>query len=193
MNFFSTNPSPEWLLCSPLAWLLPALLNAIPSLHPILCHGPRLRPRTFCFLSYYLDLIQSGQRKGVTEKVVACTEGKNVFTLADGLFFFFYGVRLWTKATSFSLLLLSPLVVSDSLWPHRLRHARLACPSPTPRACSNSSPLSQWCHPTISSSVAPFSSRLQSFPASGSFPLSQLILLSKWKMLRICFYFTAHC
>ena len=65
-------------------------------------------------------------------------------------------------------------VVSDSLWPHGLWHTRLPCPSPTPRACSNSSPLSQWCHPTISSSVIPFSSCLQSFPASGSFPMSQL-------------------
>ena len=49
-------------------------------------------------------------------------------------------------------------VVSDSLWPHRVQHARLPCPQPTPRACSNSCPLSQWCHPTISSSVVPFSS-----------------------------------
>ena len=64
--------------------------------------------------------------------------------------------------------------MSDSLWPHGLQHARLPCPSPTPRACSNSCPLSQWCHPTISSSVVPFSSCLQSFPASGSFPMSQL-------------------
>ena len=54
-----------------------------------------------------------------------------------------------------------------------LLHARLPCPSPTPRACSNSCPLSWWCHPTISSSVVPFSSCLQSFPASGSFPMSQ--------------------
>ena len=57
---------------------------------------------------------------------------------------------------------------------HGLQRARLPCPSPTPGACSNSCPLSQWCHPTISSSVIPFSSRLQSFPASGSFPMSQL-------------------
>ena len=64
--------------------------------------------------------------------------------------------------------------MSDSLWPHRLQHARLPCPSSFPGACSNSCPLSQWCHPTISSSVVPFSSRLQSFPASGSFPMSQL-------------------
>ena len=64
-------------------------------------------------------------------------------------------------------------VMSDSLWPHGLQHARLLCPSPTPRAYSNSCPLSQWCHPTISSSVIPFSSCLQSFPASGSFQMSQ--------------------
>ena len=63
--------------------------------------------------------------------------------------------------------------MSDSLWPHGLQHARLPCPSPTPRACSNSCPSSQWCHPTISSSIVPFSSCLHSFPASGSFPMSQ--------------------
>ena len=64
-------------------------------------------------------------------------------------------------------------VVSDSLQPHGLQHARPPCPSPTPGACSNSCPLSWWCHPTISSSIVPFSSCLQSFPASGSFPMSQ--------------------
>ena len=63
--------------------------------------------------------------------------------------------------------------MSDSLQHHGLQHARLPCPSPTPRVYSNSCSLSQWCHPTISSSVIPFSSRLQSFPASGSFPVSQ--------------------
>ena len=64
-------------------------------------------------------------------------------------------------------------VMSDSLWPHGLQHARLPCLSPTPGVCSNSCPLSRWCHPTISSSVVPLSSCLQSFPASGSFPVSQ--------------------
>ena len=64
-------------------------------------------------------------------------------------------------------------VTSGSLRPHGLQHARLPCPSPAPRACSNSCPLSQWCNPTISSSVVPFSSRLQSFPASRSFPMIQ--------------------
>ena len=63
-------------------------------------------------------------------------------------------------------------VVSNSLWPHGLQHARLPCPSPTPGAYSNSYPSSQWCHPTISSFVDPLSSHLQSFPASGSFLVS---------------------
>ena len=65
-------------------------------------------------------------------------------------------------------------IMSDSLQPQGLQHARLPCPSPTPGACSNSCPLSWWCHLTISSSVIPFSSCLQSFPALGSFPMSQL-------------------
>ena len=64
-------------------------------------------------------------------------------------------------------------VVSDSLRPHGLQHTRPPCPSPTPRVYPNSCPFSQWCYPTISSSVIPFSSSLQSFPASGSFPMSQ--------------------
>ena len=66
------------------------------------------------------------------------------------------------------------LVVSDSLWPHVLQHARLPCPLPSPKFYSNSCPLSGWCCPTISSSVTPFSDCLQSFPASGSFPMSLL-------------------
>ena len=73
-----------------------------------------------------------------------------------------------------SILSFSHSVMSDSLWPHELQHARLPCPSPSPGVCSNSRPLSQWCHPTISSFVAPFSSCPQSFPASGSFPMSWL-------------------
>ena len=66
----------------------------------------------------------------------------------------------------------SCLVVSDSLWSRGLQHVRLPCPSPTPGACSNSCPLSRWCCPTYSSSVIPFSC-LQSFPAWGSFQMSQ--------------------
>ena len=65
-------------------------------------------------------------------------------------------------------------VVSDSLRPHGLQHTRPPCPSPTPGVYPNSCPLSRWCHPTISSSVVPFSSCLQSFPASEFFQMSQL-------------------
>ena len=64
-------------------------------------------------------------------------------------------------------------VMSDSLWPHELQHARPPYPSLTPGVHSNSCPWSWWCHPIISSSVVPFSSYLHSFPASGSFPVSQ--------------------
>ena len=63
--------------------------------------------------------------------------------------------------------------MSSSLWPHELQHTRPPCPSPTPRVYLNSCPSSQWCHPAISSPVIPFSSHLQSFPASGSFQISQ--------------------
>ena len=65
-------------------------------------------------------------------------------------------------------------VVSDSLWPRELQHARPPCPSPTPRVHPNSCPSSWWCHPAISSSVVPFSSCPQSLPATESFPMSQL-------------------
>ena len=76
-------------------------------------------------------------------------------------------------SNSFTSLHFSHSVMSDSLLPHGLQHARPPCPSSTPRVYLNSSPLSWWCHPTISSSVIPFSSCLQSFPASGSFQMSQ--------------------
>ena len=69
--------------------------------------------------------------------------------------------------------------MSNSSWPHGLQHTRLPCPSPTPRACSNSCPSIQWCHPTISSFVISFSSCLQFFPASGSFS-SEFVLCIKW-------------
>ena len=75
---------------------------------------------------------------------------------------------------SFSSVQFSRSVVSDSLWPHELQHARPPCPSPTPGVHSDSCPLSQRCHPAISSSGVPFSSCPQSLPASESFPMSQL-------------------
>ena len=75
------------------------------------------------------------------------------------------------------LLQFSCLVASNSLWPHGLQHSRPPCPSRTLGIHPNSCPFSQWCHPTISSSVVPFSSCPQSFPASGSFQMSQLFAL----------------
>ena len=74
----------------------------------------------------------------------------------------------WSASVQFS-----HSVISDSSWPHALHQARIPCPLPTSRVCSNSCPSSWWCHPTISSSVIPFSSCLQSFPESGSLPMSQ--------------------
>ena len=74
-------------------------------------------------------------------------------------------------------------VVSNSLWPHGLRHARPPCPSPTPGAYSNSCPSHWWRHPTISSSVVPFFSHLQSFPASGSFQMSQFFASGKQSII----------
>ena len=78
-------------------------------------------------------------------------------------------IVLWFSSVQFSC-----SVISDSLWPHGLQYARPPYPSPTPGAYSNSCPLSWWCHPTISSSVIPFSSHLQFFSASVSFQMSQL-------------------
>ena len=79
----------------------------------------------------------------------------------------------WKRVYIISSVPFSRSVVSDSLWPHGPQHARPPCPSPTPRVYSNPCPLGWWCHPTISSSVVPFSSCPQSFPASGSFQMSQ--------------------
>ena len=85
-----------------------------------------------------------------------CTQFSSVQSLSHVRLF----VTPWTAAR-------------QALWPHGLQHTRLPCPSTTPGAYSNSCPSSWWCHPTISCSVVPFSSHLQSFPASGSFPMSQ--------------------
>ena len=81
---------------------------------------------------------------------------------------------LWKLLIQFSSVQFSRSVVSHSLWPHKLQHTRPPCPSPTPRVHPNSCPSSQWWHPAISSSVVPFSSCLQSLPASESFSMSQL-------------------
>ena len=84
------------------------------------------------------------------------------------------GLRLRLFLTKFSSVQFSRSVMSNSLRPREPLHARPPCPSPAPRVHPNPCPLSRWCHPTISSSAVPFSSCLQSFPASGSFQMSQL-------------------
>ena len=83
---------------------------------------------------------------------------------------FHENVKIWVGAR----VQFSHLVMSNSLWPHGPQHSRAPCPSPTPRVYPNSCPLSWWWHPTISFSALPFSSCPRSFPASGSFPMSQL-------------------
>ena len=83
-----------------------------------------------------------------------------------------FGIDMYISSVQFSR-----SVMSNSLQPHRLQHTRPPCPSPTPGVYLNSCPLSQWCHPTITSSIVPFSSHLQSFPASGFFPMSQFFTL----------------
>ena len=80
----------------------------------------------------------------------------------------------WGDISRVHVLLFSHTVMSDSLGPHGLHHTRLPCLLPSPGACSNSCLLSPWCHPTILSSIVPFSSCLQPFPASGSFPMNWL-------------------
>ena len=112
-------------------------------------------------------------------RIVYSISVKNTIEILIGLHWF-WGL-LWVVWTFFfknidssSLVQFSHSVVSDSLWPHELQHARPPCPSPTPGVHSDSRPSSQWCHPAISSSVVPFSSCPQSLPASESFPMNQL-------------------
>ena len=86
----------------------------------------------------------------------------------------------WLSSILISFIHFSHSVLSDSLWPHGLQQARLSCQSPTPGAYSNLCLAQRWCHPNISSCVVPFSSYLQSFPASRSFPMSQFSASGGW-------------
>ena len=102
---------------------------------------------------------------------------ENLTRLENGMcvlinYFSWLGIVILLKWTCCSSLF-SRKVTSNSLWPYGLQHTRLPCPSLSPRVCSNSCPLSQWCHPTITSSIISFSSCPQSFPATGSFPVSR--------------------
>ena len=115
---------------------------------------------------YHGDRTLSNQQDSRSDMNRQCKEGMNT------------GSQLtYKKILNLISVQFSCSVASNSLQPHGLQHARLPCPSPTPRSYSNSCPLSRWCHATISSSVIPFSSHLQSFPASVSFQMSQLFTL----------------
>ena len=122
-------------------------------LHTIYQHlSPKLQPGEFRTIHY-------------------CYPFQNILQIEVEVTFFNMQIWLWQIP---GLLLFSCPIVFESLWPHGLQHARPPCPSPSPRVCPSSCPLNWWYHPTISSSAALFSFCLQSFPASGSFPMSWL-------------------
>ena len=139
----------------------------LPHCRQILCQlshkeSPRILERVACPFSSE----SSRPRNGAG---VSCTAGGFLPTERSGKPVFMEGEPCLFSSVQFSL-----SVVSNSLWPHELQHARPPCPSPIPGVHPNSCPSSRWCHPAISSSVVPFSSCPQSLPASGSFPMSQL-------------------
>ena len=124
------------------------------------------------------SLVQLSLLYMITEKTIGLT----VWTFVDKVMLLLFNMLSWFviafSSKKVSSVQFSHSIMSNSLWPHVLQHARFPCPPPTPRACSNSCPLRWWCHPTISSSVIPFSSCLQSFPVSGSLLMSQLLASS---------------
>ena len=147
------------------------------SRRPMECHGTVWAPGGATHTGHNV----SGVLLGLAKRKGRVANGRGKLPLTLGIYLcqrnFPYCQALWARHWSkcrrpvFSVQSLSH--IPDSLWPHGLQHARLPCPSPTPGACSNSCPSSWWCHSTISSSVISFSSCLQSFPAWGSFPVSQ--------------------
>ena len=112
----------------------------------------------------------------LTPKVccLLCWKSSSKGPLKTFHFVFLASCSSLSQTGTFSSVQFSCSVVSDSLWPHELKHTRPPCPSPTPGVHPNPCPSSRWCHPTISSSVVPFSSCPQTFSASGSFQMSQL-------------------
>ena len=112
-----------------------------------------------------------------TFRLLTCPDYSKLFCIEHWsacMFLNYCFLQINVQKWDFWIMLFSCLVMSNSLWPYAMQHAKLPCSSPSPGACSNSCPPSQWCHPTISSSVIPISFCLQSFPASGSFLMSYL-------------------
>ena len=143
-----------------------------------ICWHPQWGKKSRC--QKLSELLASGRTDPLTLPVLTCPKAtlSRIQLLSPSLSF----LGLCSPSSTWSifpLLLFSHSVVSDSLWPHGLQHTRLPCPSLSPGACSNSCPLSRWCHPIISSSGVPFSSCLQSFPSSEPFLMSRLFSLGK--------------
>ena len=147
------------------------LIHIVTWMNHKVCWLKESRSKMNVYVWYYLYKIIEMENQCIM------TEGRSVVAwgVEEGLQRIWENLLEWWKGslTWFSSVQFSQSIVSNSLWPHGLQNTRLPCLSPTPGAYSNSCPSSRWCHPTISSSVVPFSSHLQSFPASGSFPVSQ--------------------
>ena len=129
---------------------------------------PQKNPLRKCLARYILQL---------TVVILGAWNQKSIkwnsFSSLSILFLSMCNIYIYTQTNTYISVQFSRSVVSDSLRPHEPQHARPPCLSPTPRVHSNPCPLSRWCHPTISSSIVPFSSCPQSFPASGSSQMSQ--------------------
>ena len=168
MSMESVMPSNYLILCCPLI-LLPPIFPSI----RVWEH------RKFCFWIQNYQILVFALTAGLTDFSVwsnlssLTSNIKSVVVLTS---VFLKMLKISRNTVNIRSVQFSHSVVSNSLWPHGLQHTRLPCPSPTPRAYSNSCPSSRWCHPTISSSVFSLSSCLQSFLASGSFPMSQFFI-----------------
>ena len=134
-----------------------------------------IRKGKYCLLGSWNSKPQKEESLGRNTDHYGCSSSSFIFQLLQ-LHSAFWLLTNFSKTSiiNFSSVQFSRSVVSDLLRPHELQHARPPCPSPTPGVHPNPCPSSRWCHPTISSSVVPFSSCPQSFPASGSFQMSQL-------------------
>ena len=129
-------------------------------------------PQPLLFLLHAGSCGQMSNYAGLTQKYSLTSMNETLQHLSQSCLYVREGIFL--IKTWFTSVQFSRSVVSDSLWPHELQHARPPCPSPSPGVQSHSHPLSPWCHPAISSSVVLFSSCPQSLPVSEYFPMSQL-------------------
>ena len=141
------------------------------SFYYLWCNGPSLSVLLLTSLPVIISYLYKKQRHDSLVKIRELVKGVQKIQLSSYKISNFWRCNVHHQ---FSSVRFSRSVMSDSLQPHELQHARPPCPSPTPRVHPNSCVLSRWCHPTISSSVIPFSSCPPNLPASGSFPMSQL-------------------